>query len=203
MEHFPSATLDDWQAYAEALVLARVTDEARIAPPEESSSAQGVDIAGRTITAEVITQIWADPKAPERLGRSFTTDVSGWFEEDGKATEVAFGRGSRIEVGHEYIMALKRYPEVKDGAGTDPTDPASWGIIGSSSVLPADGGVIGQGEYLGVEDARIDPKSLHPDSMLAQHFGQSVDAFVGSMSDFHRVHREPVIEEPGGGDPAE
>lgn len=198
MAEFSSTTLDDWQAYADAIVVAKVVDEKRLPQAKsETVTGEGLDLIGRTIQVDVLKQLWMAPDVKAELGGSLTMDAAGWLEEPEKSVEVVAGGGSRLEPGHEYVMALRWWPEIQSEG--DATQPAAWGPVGADAVLPADGGLIGSGEYLGVEAKVLDRTQVPEGSVLAEHLGQSVEEFAQSISDFHRVEREPVVEEPGGG----
>lgn len=197
MEQYSSTTLDDWQAYADAIVVADVNQEARIDLPEsETNTGEGTDLIGREITVEISKAIWADTAGKFRDFDTVRMAASGWLEGDGKLTEVVVGDGARLEVGHQYVLALKWFPERSDEG--DETEPAQWGIIGANAALPADADTIGVGEYRGSEIGKLSTSEVPEGSVLGEHLGQSIDEFAASLADFKRVEREPVIEDPEG-----
>ncbi|MFT4232798.1 MAG: hypothetical protein QM606_08515 [Leucobacter sp.] len=188
--------MDDWQAYADAVVVAHVSGEKAIpAPKSETTEYGGTDLIGREISVEIAKVLWSYPQSERKVSEHITFDAAGWLDDGKASTEVVAGEGSRLEPGHDYVLALKWFPERSDG---DETEPAQWGVIGSGGALPADGGIIGVGEYLGVETSEGGVRTAPEGSVLAEHTGRSVDEFTTSIVGFERIEREPVVEEKNG-----
>lgn len=197
MELYPSQALEDWEAYADGIVLAHVDSERRqSAPRSETATGEGRDLVGREIDVQITKVIWFDPAATQQLSSTVTMIPAGWFTNGEGLAEAVFG-GSRLEVGHDYVIALKWYPEVKEDGKV--VDPAQWGVIGSGGTLPSDDGTIGVGEYLGEVSHGLSSSEVPPGSVLAEHLGESVDEFIAALADFKRVARPTVVERDNGG----
>ncbi|MFT4232876.1 MAG: hypothetical protein QM606_08905 [Leucobacter sp.] len=193
MEIYSSRTRSDWEAYADAVVVVRVTDERRIEPSEPDATGEGeFNLVGRQIDLDVTQIIWVYEGVEAELGDQITLEASGWFEDSERAIEIAVEGRSRLETGHQYVLALKWYAEEIANAWGDVL-PARWGLVGSGGTLPADGDIIGVGEYQGVDSAEIDPSMLREGSLLAEHMGDTVEEFIAALDGFERVEREPVI----------
>jgi len=192
MEIFLSSTKADWQAEADALVVAHVSSERRHPKPDREAylGTNGFDMVGRTITLDIQRVVWVDPAREGLLGERLSMVASGWFDNGQESVEMVVGSGARLEVGHDYVLALRWYPERHDPTGDDPTVPASWGVLGSDAKLPVDGGVIGRGEYEGELTRGLTASEVPKGSLLADNLGTSLDDFIASMADFTRVERD-------------
>ncbi|KAA1420028.1 hypothetical protein FE697_019300 [Mumia zhuanghuii] len=152
MEYYPSSSLADWAAGAEYLVSAFVTSEAtqNVPPLDGEGDSQ---LIGRDITIDTAEVLWRADDSTHPAPSTFTMPVTGWVDQSGKLVEAAPDNGPRLEVGHEYVLALTWYDAQ---CGEDGNSPAGWGAVGSEGAVPADGGVVGEGEFEGVA---VDPEA--------------------------------------------
>ncbi len=131
----PSVTSTDWVTHADQVAVVRPTGEKEIpASAEEKEAGEGY--IGRSATLSLERVLWSRagaPAAPE----SVTLDVAGWTFKGEERHKFALRDAPRIEIGHTYIVALAR------------EDDGSWSTLGSSGMLPYDGGTIGTGESEG------------------------------------------------------
>lgn len=135
---FPSYTLRDLVTYGDhAVVLTVVASEAL---EFEQLHPSGAGRTGRKIELRVDDVLWSNTDAP-RLPDSFEIRTLGWVRNghSGGDTRMTMGRPWLLD-GHTYFAMLYTL----NGPGV-PT--LSIGPTGA--LLPMDGGVIGQGEYLG------------------------------------------------------
>lgn len=149
-DRLPNHTASDWVTYADHVVVVTAESERELPATEEERKA-GEGYLPREVTLEVMDTVWSrDGAAKPAPDPDFTWPADGWaFDGDGK-TRMAMEDQPRIELGHTYIMALVWEPEFTDGAETI---PGQWRGLGENSVLPYDGGVIGNGESEGSEQA--------------------------------------------------
>jgi hypothetical protein len=96
-------------------------------------------------------------------------DAPGWVAHaDGTTSPLALAQSPRLEVGHTYVVALVGGPCHADADG------ATWELLGSGAVLPADGDRIGDGESEGHEVAG-DIDQTTPGSLERELLGTSPD----------------------------
>ncbi|RYJ06487.1 MAG: hypothetical protein EON52_06105 [Actinomycetales bacterium] len=176
---------------ADAVVIARVTEETRLpAPRSETAAGDGVDLVGRSVTLEIDKVLWREKSTSTEPRGSITLNVSGWLSDGKTDREVVTGARSRLEVGHTYVVAMSwMRAECDEG---DPVQPAGWEPIGGGGVLPADDGVIGRGEYLGAMVDRPDQGDVPSGSVLAATTGRSPDDVVSLLEDTEPVKRIDV-----------
>ncbi|MEH0576315.1 MULTISPECIES: hypothetical protein [Streptomyces] len=148
-EAVPSFTATDWVSHGDQVAVVRVTAEHE--RPETSSadssadSGDGSDGSGdgsdedylsRTVDLRVEQRLWTRAGAPA-LPAAVSVTADGWQLKDGAKREVGSRDSSRLEVGHDYVVAFGHF---SDGV---------WAPLGSGAVLPCDGGRIGEGEFQG------------------------------------------------------
>ncbi|MDH2387806.1 hypothetical protein QCN29_03175 [Streptomyces sp. HNM0663] len=132
----PSVTGTDWVTHADQVAVVRPTAEKEIpASAEEKEAGEGY--IGRSATLSLERVLWSRAGA-SAAPESVTLDVAGWTFKGEERHKFAVRDAPRIEIGHSYIVALAR------------EDDGSWSTLGSSAVLPYDGGTIGSGESEGV-----------------------------------------------------
>ncbi len=141
-ERLPSDTPQDWVSYGDHTVIAKVTSETADTPSAEEQ-ASGEGYVSRTVTVTVQQTLWNRSGAPT-LPASLTLTVDGWAFTGSVRTPIST-EGSRLEVGHTYLLTLARFA----GGG--------WAPIGGGARLPYDNNTVGNGEY---EGTLVTPDSL-------------------------------------------
>lgn len=177
LEYVASEQPADWAAVADVVVVAKATHEKAHAPAQSETTVDS-NLIGRTVTVEPTETIWRAAESKRELPKSIDLTASGWVTNDGETSEVNLGYGSRVEVGHTYVLALVWAEEI---CGEDP-QPAEWAIIGSEGALPIDDGVVGKGEIGAAVKASVDVSTTTPGSVLALAAGKS-SAAVGAALD--------------------
>jgi len=169
LEVAPSATVSDWAKIADYVVTASVKSERAIEQAKGETSSDSETLVFREVTAKIDSEIWKAPSAAKHdLASEITLRAMGWARtEGGGRQELAPGDGSRLEVGHSYLVALAWVPAT---CGEDGDVPAHWATIGSGGALPADGGIVGAGEYEG--EPSQSARTKVPDSVLANLSGK-------------------------------
>lgn len=145
-EAVPSFTATDWVSHGDQVAVVRVTAEherretssadSSADPGEDSGDGSGEDYLSRTVDLRVGQRLWTRAGAPA-LPATVSVTVDGWQLKDGAKREVGSRNSSRLEVGHDYVVAFGHF---SDGV---------WAPLGSGAVLPCDGGRIGEGEFQG------------------------------------------------------
>jgi hypothetical protein len=149
-EGVPSFTATDWVSHGDQVAVVRVTAEheqretssadSSADPGEDSGDGSGdgsgEDYLSRTVDLRVGQRLWTRPGAPA-LPATVSITADGWQLKDGGKREVGSRDSSRLEVGHDYVVAFGHF---SDGG---------WAPLGSGGVLPCDGGRIGEGEFQG------------------------------------------------------
>lgn len=183
LEETRSQTVADWASAADVVAEVRVTNERHMEPPKSETIRDGFDLVGRVVELEVINVIWRSPDATAPNPTTFTMSAWGWMQSsDGSEREVTAEDAARLEPGHQYVLALSwRQPEC--APGDDPL-PARWSAIGSGAALPADGGIIGIGEFegsaIGLQDAQT---VVSPGTALAQFAGHEPSAMAAALDE--------------------
>ncbi|WP_110208120.1 hypothetical protein [Nocardioides daejeonensis] len=160
LESVRSNTLVDWVNVADHVVTVRVIDEE---PIQAASPAEASLSVGRKVTMEVSDVLWSSRSTSRPAPTVFTTSEMGWaYRSDGTLIEEALRASSRLEVGEDYVIALRW-----KRAECDENDyyPARWSAIGSGGILPANDGVLGRGEFEGQHHPPSSMQSVGP--MLA------------------------------------
>ncbi|MEU9133066.1 hypothetical protein AB0D08_34040 [Kitasatospora sp. NPDC048540] len=142
-ERLPSTTAQDWVSYGDRTVIATVTSETQLAASDEEIEA-GEGYLSRTVTLNVQQQLWARSGAPA-LPAGLTITADGWAFKGTQKTPIAETEGSRLEVGHTYLLTLDRL------AG------GAWTTLGGGARVPYDNNVVGNGEY---EGSLVTPSSF-------------------------------------------
>lgn len=173
LEVAPTATAADWARIADYVVTASVESEQAIEQPKGETSSDSETLIFREVTLKVDHEVWRAPSAAKhQLPSAVTVRAMGWTRaDDGGRVELAPGGGSRLEIGHTYLVALAWVPAT---CGEDGHTPAHWATIGSGGAVPADGDVVGDGEYEGKNGKGS--RGLASPSVLASLEGRRVDA---------------------------
>jgi hypothetical protein len=175
LEHVPSWTVRDWAAVADVVVVAEATaEESHPTPRGGLEPGVDFDLVGRRVTVRPISTVWVSSTNARELPEAVDLTQAGWVvdptDPEAPARKLAFGYGSRIEVGHTYVLGLT-WLDAWCG------DDAEWAVFGSGAALPLDEGVLGLGEIRGrvVED--LDALDLIPGTTVLDEFaGQSASA---------------------------
>lgn len=175
LEVAPTRTVSDWAKVADYVVTASVVSERPI--EELRSSETSIDtetMVLREVTLQTSELVWRAPSSKLELPPEFAVRAMGWLKTEGGALEeLALENGSRLEVGHRYLIGLTWKPaQCSEG---DTPEPARWAVIGSNGALPADDGMVGKGEIEGTETER---SALPPDTVLGQLAGQDASAMA-------------------------
>ncbi len=166
-ERVSSGSAASWVAVADAVVTARLIDEAR--PKTNESDPEWDGMTPRTGVLEIVDVLWTSPEPKNKLAADETIklNLTGWVTQSERG-EMRFGMAgqSRIEVGHQYVIALAWLePEC------DPDDgnrPGEWGAIGSGGIIPADDNILGNSEFEGKAITPNAPKNLGNSSTSIQ-----------------------------------
>lgn len=186
-DHLPSVTATDWVTYADHVVVVEAVSEEAI-PPSEEELERGEGMIGRTVTLAIEDVLWSREGAPQAAPETWEFSALGWVFTDGDTddpVELALHDFPRVEVGHQYVMAI-RWEEAVCTAGGDHL-PAQWRGLGEGSEIPFDDGTLGNGESEGaVQDASdfAAHADLHPDQGVEELLaGEGADALVGVLED--------------------
>jgi len=185
-DHLPSLTATDWVTYADHVIVVEAVSEAALAPtPEEIERGEGV--IGRNVTLSIEEVLWSREGATVAAPATWVYPALGSYFSDGDMTdtvEMALIDFPRVEVGHQYVMAIRWEKAVCDEDGE--YTRAQWRGLGEGSEIPYDGNTIGNGESEGtVQDAAAfaaaaeDEVDLGVEELLA---GQSSDALVSALN---------------------
>ncbi|MEU5873840.1 hypothetical protein AB0A73_20060 [Glycomyces sp. NPDC047369] len=184
-DYLPSITADDWVTYADHAIVVEAVSEAAIEPGAEELE-RGEGIIGRTVTLVVEDVLWSREGAPVSAPAVWSYNALGWHFADGDtegAVEMALYGFPRVEVGHEYVMAVRWEAAVCDEDGE--FTPAQWRGLGEGSEIPFDGGVLGNGESEGaVGDAAAFAAAAEdlPDQGVEELLaGKGADAIVAAL----------------------
>lgn len=190
LEANKAATLTDWAALADVVAQVSVTGEKRVDLGDSSADTEPV---GRTVTLRVNEVLWSTPSGEHKLpADDIELTTYGWMQmPDGDTLEMASRGASRLEIDHDYLVALRWQPgRCADGTNGHP----SWTMVGSGAVLPADGGVVGRGEFEGSVADRTGPE-------LARSFpGQKSPSVTRELAKLGDVKRRGMSSSPAGCD---
>lgn len=180
-------TAQDWVTHADHVILARAVDEV-IHAPEPVEVERGEGMVGRTVALEVKEVLWSapDPARPAPTvyeypawGLVFNGDVDD-------LTPIGVQDEPRVEVGHDYVIVIE-WEEARCAPGDEP-QPAMWMGFDNSTVIPADGGVVGNDESGGrVETAQERRNSPEPllrgeGTFEGRMMGETVDALARELA---------------------
>ena len=186
---YPTETAADWASVADFVATATVTSEKELPRATSETVSEDSDLIGRTVAVKVDDVLWRSPTTQRELPGSFRLGTLGWMQTASGKQEAAFADASRIEVGHQYVLALV-WARAECAQGDDPS-PAGWSLIGSGGALPADGEVIGNGELAG-EPVSVNSRVLHEfpsDSLLARHAGKAPKAVAEALKATKAEHK--------------
>lgn len=181
VETVHSSSAVDWASAADVVVDATVVSEHRLASPvSETEVGTGRRVVGRSVTVKVSEVLWRSPTWSMHDPTTITMNAFGWMRDvDGTMREMAVDGGSRLEVGHSYVLALVWEPaECTDGDRT----AAAWTWIGSQGIVPADGDVVGSGEVEGsVQSVAETTSEAEGDSLVKANAGAAPTALTDDL----------------------
>jgi hypothetical protein len=181
-DRMPSRTAGDWVTYADHVVVASAVTEASV-PPSQEDVDRKEGIIGREVTMRVDKVLWSRPDPAKPAPETYVRTSSGWsFHGDvTERTEFALHDRPRIEVGHQYVIALA-WAGARCASGDEP-EPAHWVGLGEGSTVPFDEGVIGQGEMEGVETTppAATSRTASSEKLEEQLAGKGADALVSAL----------------------
>jgi hypothetical protein len=184
-DHLPSVTATDWVTYADYVIVVDAVSEKAIAPTAEEIE-RGEGVIGRVISLTVEDVLWTREGATHAAPATWEYSGLGWAFSDGNTAdpvEMAFHDLPRIEVGHQYVMAIRWEAAVCDEDGE--YTPAMWRGLGEGSEIPYDDGTLGKGESEGtVQDtaAFAAEAEEEPDQGVEELLvGQGADALVSAL----------------------
>jgi hypothetical protein len=186
-DNLPSVTASDWVTYADHVIVVEAVSEASIAPGAEEIE-RGEGVIGRTVALTVEDVLWSRDGAPRAAPASWNYSALGWHFTDGDTADpvkLALSEFPRVEVGHQYVMAIRWQPALCDEDGE--YAPAQWLGLGEGSEIPYDDGILGNGESEGaVQNATAFAAAAEdePDQGIEELLaGQSADAIVSALAE--------------------
>ena len=184
---FPSVTAADWVTYADHVIVVEAVSEEAIAPTAEELE-RGEGVIGRTVALSIEEVLWSREDAPVAAPSTWAYSALGWHFNEGDTTDVvemALADFPRVEVGHQYVMAIRWQAAICDDDGE--FTQAQWLGLGEGSEIPYDADTIGNGESEGtVQDAAafIAAAEDEPDQGVEELLaGQGADAIVSALED--------------------
>ncbi len=177
-----SRTAQHWVSAAEHVAVVSVLSEVR-GKPSSAELRRGEGLIGREINARIDQIVWSTAKAFPKAPAMIRLQAVGWiFSNDGLPERRFALKGSpRLEPGHSYVIALDW---VDDPCLEDPA-AGKWALLGGGGIVPADGGVLGAGEFEGavftVDEARKAWQETNPaiaglrDQVIGFEIGTLVD----------------------------
>lgn len=185
-DHLPSVTATDWVTYADHVIVVEAVSEQAISPTAGELE-RGEGVIGRVVSLTVEDVLWSREGSPQAAPATWEYSGLGWYFAEGDTTdtvEMALLDFPRVEVGHQYVMAVRWERAVCDEDGE--YTPAQWRGLGEGSEIPYDDDTIGNGESEGtVQDAATfaaaaeDEADQGVEELLA---GESADALVSALN---------------------
>ena len=185
-DHLPSITAADWVTYADHVIVVEAVSEQAISPTAEELE-RGEGVIGRIVSLTVEDVLWSREGASTPAPAAWDYSGLGWYFDEGDTTdtvEMALLDLPRVEVGHQYVMAIRWEKAVCDEDGE--YTRAQWRGLGEGSEIPFDDDTIGNGESEGtVQDAAAfaaeaeDEADQGVEELLA---GQGADAITSALN---------------------
>ncbi|MFG2315019.1 hypothetical protein [Streptomyces tendae] len=133
---YPSRTAADWKAGADHVVVARPASE-RETGREYLGEGPVRYTVDRSVTLRREQTLWSAGHPRHELGSDFEMTAPGWsVYRSGNRTERTSPQAPRLEIGHTYVLALRR-------------DGGRWIVLGEGAAVPFDDHVAGRGEWCG------------------------------------------------------
>lgn len=143
-----------WRTYADYVVVVHVDREKRLPLTEEESKAEeGLEV--RKVDLTVSSVVWSQPETKREAPTRLTWSSGGWIMH-GDAEQV-YSRDNVpwLVVGHDYVVPIA-FTTLNSEA---PPEEARWIPVGSENAIPADGGELGAGETIMINDEPYEGKS--------------------------------------------
>ncbi|WP_371661641.1 hypothetical protein [Streptomyces sp. NBC_00280] len=134
-EAVPSGSATDWVSYGDQVAVVRVTAEHEQRDSGDADEG-GEEYLPRSVNLRIEERVW-ERSGASTLPDSISVTVDGWQAKGTGRIRVGSDNTSRLEVGHDYLIAFARF---SDGV---------WSPLGSGGVLPYDNNRVGEGEFEG------------------------------------------------------
>jgi len=185
-DYLPNVTATDWVTYADHVIVVEAVSE-EVIPASQEEIDRGEGIIGRTVALTIEDVLWSREGAAKAAPATWDYPAAGWFFKDGDTTdpvEMALADFPRVEVGHQYVMAVRWEKSICTDDGE--YVPAQWRGLGEGSQIPFDDDTLGNGESEGaVQDAEAFAAAADTgldqgvEELLA---GQGADALVTALN---------------------
>ncbi|MFG2959816.1 hypothetical protein ACGF5O_39605 [Streptomyces sp. NPDC048291] len=134
---YPSQTAKDWVSYADHVVVASPTGERET---NRRTYAKGpvAYAMDRLVSFRTDSRLWSRTSPRHALGATFDMVAPGWEVYRSSGTRVAemATDAPRLQVGHTYLLALRRHE-------------GGWAVLGEGGAVPFDDHTGDQGEWCG------------------------------------------------------
>ncbi len=181
-DRLPNLTAEDWVSYSDYVVLVTAVSEKAL-PPTLDDRSRGEGMMVRGVRLKVEDVLWSSSNPDHLPPTEWTRPSMGWTYKGGSADRpMALVDTSRVEVGHAYIMAIDWVE------GSCNTGRGEWLGLGAGAVVPADGGVVGAGEYEGAVYGTPDTGTSMADALATEtslrrdQWGNSIGALTDVLS---------------------
>lgn len=169
LEVAPTRTVSDWAKVADYVVVASVVSEEAIEQPKSETSGDGETMIFREVTLRNASIVWQAPSESKLdVPSQVVVRAMGWVQNtEGEPTELVMESGSRLEVGHTYLVGLVWMPA---RCSPGDYDAAGWAVIGSGGALPADNDIVGVGEFEGtvLADRPLPPRGTVFEALIGR-----------------------------------
>ncbi|GAA4234101.1 hypothetical protein GCM10022254_38190 [Actinomadura meridiana] len=199
-DRLPSTTATDWVTYADHVVVVTAASERRL-PANPTDAERGEGLIGRTVDMEVTKVLWSRKDAPKAAPKSWTYNAAGFVLTEGDPTAIpmALNDRPRMEVGHQYILAIAWEP-ARCSPGDEP-EPARWMGLGEGSEVPYDHNIIGEGETEGRVQTAAQARSLLAKAtgergLEEQLTGQDAAALTAALKAAPAGEKQALAAEP-------
>lgn len=178
-EFYGSSTPEEWNTNSDHIATVTVVGERM--GVRDSATAQ-------RIASIQVEDIHASRRGAPGLPDNFDMPVLGWsFTSTGERAPFAVRGASRMMPGHTYLVGLIHLPP-----RCNPDDglyPGGWSMIGTSGVIPMDGGELGSGEVEGQEDAVLEAPFADTVARTVRQ-NQSLDSVIAAIESAPKGTRE-------------
>jgi len=201
-DRYPNHSARDWVTYADHVLVVTPESEQELPLPQEEV-ARGEGLIFRRLNLTVLKVVWSSKTAQQPAPQQFDWIAEGWLYKGSgpeARTETALADRPRLEMGHQYLMAVRWEPA--HCGGEDSKVPAQWRGLGADSTVPFDEGVVGVGELEGsprslretLAEVATHPELLSFEDQLAGHRiaeAQQTLASVEALRDVTRTTATP------------
>ncbi|MFD0256107.1 hypothetical protein ACFVGX_34955 [Streptomyces sp. NPDC127113] len=136
-DSLPSQTAEEWITNADHVVVATPTAEHDANRRNLTKGAIQYQ-TDRAVTFRTDKILWSSPSPRQQIGQNFDMVSAGWnvYRDSGKRTKRTTADAPRLEPGHTYLLALRRFS-------------GQWAVLGEGAAVPFDLQTVGQGEWCG------------------------------------------------------